>query len=186
MSMKKFKILAKEVLVDSPYCPIEKQTVEFHDGNIGEWFVKTCSDAVIVFPMLKSGEVLLQRSYKHGSGEIITECCAGLIDEGEEPIEAAKRELLEETGYEAKELKKIGEIFADPTAATMRYHIFLAKDCVSVGKQKLDKSEQIEVFTVKDFNTAKELLTSEEVYTSAATMATVAFVEKYLKKFDKD
>ncbi len=174
--MKKFKILSKEVLIDSPYCLIEKQIVEFHDGNKGEWFVKNCGDAVIVFPVLNSGEILLQRSYKHGSGEIVTECCAGLIDEGEEPIQSAKRELLEETGHEAGELEKIGEIFADPTSATMRYHIFLAKNCVCTGEQQLDKSEQIEVFTVKDFNEAKELLTSGEVKTSAATMAALSFI----------
>jgi len=174
--MKKFKILSKEILVDSPYCLIEKQIVEFHDGNKGEWFVKNCGDAVIVFPFLKSGEVLLQRSYKHGSGEIVTECCAGLIDEGETPIQSAQRELLEETGYEAEELEKIGEIFADPTSATMKYHIFIAKNCSCVGKQELDKSEQIEVFTVKDFNEAKKLLTSAGTKTSAATMAGMAFI----------
>ena len=110
--MKKFKVLSRKVLIDSPFCPVEKQVVELPDGQTCDWYLNTSNDAVIVVPFLETGEVLLQRGYKHGSGEVITEFCAGLIDDGETPLETAKRELLEETGY-AGNLKQSGEIFAN-------------------------------------------------------------------------
>ncbi|MCF7906092.1 NUDIX hydrolase [Candidatus Gracilibacteria bacterium] len=174
--MKKFKILSKSTLVDSPYCPIEKHIVEFHDGNQGEWFVNTSRDAVIVIPFLETGEVILQKSYKHGGGEVVTEFCAGLIDEGETPEQSAKRELREETGYGGETFSKIGEVLANPTGSTMRYHFFVAKKCTKVGERKLDLSEQIEVFLVENLEEAKKLLTDKNTKTSSATMAGLAFV----------
>ncbi len=183
--MKKFRILSREKLLDSKFFPLEKQTVEFPDGRKGEWFVKTSPDAVIVFPVLSSGEILLQRAYKHGGGEIVTEICAGLLDSGETPTEAAQRELREETGYKAKKFQKIGECFGDPTAASMRYHFFLATGCVHAGAQELDDSEQIEVFTVSDFTAAQTLLTSGKVHTSAATLAMLPMVESFFGKANK-
>ncbi len=178
--MKKFKILSRETLINSPYCPVEKHIVEFPDGGKGEWFVNTSSDAVIVIPITTDGKIVLQRSYKHGGGEVVTEFCAGLIDKGETPEVSARRELKEETGFVPSSLQKIGELFANPTGSSMRYHFFLARGCSLVGKQELDLSEQIEVFLVDDWNEAKALLTNSKTLTSSATMAGVGFASKYL------
>ncbi len=173
--MKKFKVLSRKVLIDSPFCPVEKQVVELPDGQTCDWYLNTSNDAVIVVPFLETGEVLLQRGYKHGSGEVITEFCAGLIDDGETPLETAKRELLEETGY-AGNLKQSGEIFANATGSTMKYHFFIADGCRKVADQKLDKAEQIECFTVKNIIEAQKLLSTSDVKTTAATMAVFGFI----------
>jgi len=178
--MKKFKILSKEILIDSPYCPVEKHIVEFPDGGEGEWFVNTSDDAVIVVPITKDGKVILQRSYKHGGGEEVVEFCAGMIDAGEIPVEAAKRELREETGFTSDSLEKIGEVFSNPTGSSMKYYFFLARDCSETGPQDLDPSEQIEVFLVDDWGSAKRLLTDKGTLTSSATMAGIGFGEKHL------
>ncbi len=178
--MKKFKIISKEKLIDSPYCPVEKHIVEFPDGGTGEWFVNTSSDAVIVVPITKDGKVILQRSYKHGGGEEVVEFCAGMIDEGETPPQAAKRELREETGFSSEKFEKIGECFSNPTGSSMKYHFFLARDCSQTGEQDLDPSEQIEVFLLDDWTSAKRLLTDGGTITSSATIAAVGFGDKYL------
>jgi len=176
--MKKFKILFRETLLDSPYCPIEKHIVELPRGGTTEWFVNTSSDAVIVIPITKTGEVILQKSYKHGGGEIVIEFCAGLVDKLEVLLHAARRELREETGYIGKHFTKIGEVFANPTGSSMKYHFFLASGCVYSGAQKLDESEQIEVLKVKNMEAARKLLTDPKTKTSSATMAGLAFTMK--------
>ncbi len=178
--MKKFKILSKEKLIESPYCPVERHEVEFPDGGKGEWFVNTSNDAVIVIPITKEGKIILQRSYKHGGGEEVVEFCAGIIDEGETPEVAAARELQEETGYAVGGLEKIGEVFANPTGSSMKYHFFLAKDCEENGGQDLDLSEQIEVFFAENWAEAKALLTDKKTVTSSATMAGIGFADRAL------
>jgi len=174
--MKPFKILSREIILDNPYCPIEKHIVELPDGTQGEWFVNTASDAVIVIPVLKTGEILLQKNYKHGSGHIITEFCAGMIDPGETPEQAATRELLEETGHSAESFTRLGEAFANPTGSSMKYHFFLAQNCEKVSDQSLDTAEQIEIFTVKNAEEAKKLLTDPATHTSSATLSALTFL----------
>ena len=175
--MQKFKVLSEQVIITSKYSPTKKQIVELPGGETAEWYINTSNDAVVVVPLLKSGEVLLQRGYKHGSGEIITEFCAGLVDDGERPIEAAMRELIEETGHTGM-LEWIGECFANPTGSTMKYHFFLAQNCEKQIEQQLDPAEQIELFTVKDLAAARSLLTKEGVCISAATLAALSMLNE--------
>jgi ADP-ribose pyrophosphatase len=178
--MKKFKVLSKEKLIESQYCPVERHEVEFPDGGKGEWFVNTSADAVIVVPITTEGKVILQRSYKHGGGEEVVEFCAGIIDEGETPEVAAARELQEETGFKSERFEKIGEVFANPTGSSMKYHFFLARNCSQNGTQDLDPSEQIEVFFAEDWASAVELLTDSQTTTSSATIAGIGFANRAL------
>ncbi|MDH3324934.1 MAG: NUDIX hydrolase [Candidatus Peregrinibacteria bacterium] len=174
--MKKFKILSSEKLVDEQYCPIEKQLVELPNGDQTYWFVNNTPDAVIVIAFLSDGQVLLQKNYKHGSGEFITEFTAGMIDSGETPADCAKRELLEETGHSAESFEKIGESFANPTGSPMKYHFFVAKNCHKTGEQNLDQSEQIEVFFAQNTEEARNILTNPKNHTSAASLALLALI----------
>ena len=174
--MKKYPIKSREVLISSPYSPVEKHEIELPDGRIAEWYVNTSADAVVVIPVLKDGKVLLQRAYKHGGGEVITEFCAGLMDDGEVPEETARRELLEETGYSAGSLKFLGSCFANPTGSTMKYHFFLAEGCEKVAEQKLDDTEQIECFVVEDLEAAREVICGGSVLTSAASLGAISMI----------
>jgi len=158
---------------------VEKHIVEFPDGGKGERFVNTSDNAAIVVPITTEGKVILQRSYKYGSGKEIVEFCAGIIDPGETPEVAAVRELQEETGFQAGSLEKIGEVFANPTGSIMKYHFFLARECSQNGEQDLDPSEQIEVFFADDWDSAKALLTDSKTITSSATIAGMGFANDY-------
>lgn len=178
--MKKFKILSREKILDAKYSPVEKHIVELPSGKTTEWYVNTTDSAVVVVPILSSGEVLLQRNYKHGSREVVTEFCAGLIDDGEKPIHAAERELLEETGYKGQ-LHFIGEVFANPTGSTMKYYFFVAEDCKKIAEQDLDEAEQVELFTASDLMETRKILTDPKTKTAAATVSALAFAEKCRK-----
>lgn len=179
--MKPFKIISRETLFDSPFCPIEKQRVELPDGTETDWFVNQGADVVIVVPILADGQVLLQQQYKHGSGVVVTEFCAGMVDPGERPQEAAIRELREETGYESTRWQKIGESLVDPTGSSKRHHFFLARDCVFVGDSNPEPTEQIELLLVKDFKTAEELLFNTDTKTASTMIAALKYVEKAIE-----
>ncbi len=168
--MKPFKILSRETLIDSPFCPIEKQIVELPNGKTTEWFVNLNKGAVIVIPILENGEILLQKNYKHGCGQVILEFCAGMIDEGETPEQAAKRELLEETGYASPQFIKLKSIFNDPSGSKMQYHYFLAKNASKTQEPELEDAEQIEPFTIKNLETLKTFLTHPDTKTTSATV----------------
>lgn len=177
--MKPFEILQRESILNSPWMPIERQTVRFPNGEKGEWYLNMSQDAVIVIPFLVNGNVLMQKAYKHGAGTILYEFCAGMIDEGESPEEAAKRELLEETGYQAESLLFLGNSFANPTGSPMRYHYFLGKNCVFQKSPELEVSEQIENFSVENLAAAKTLLTDPLHISSVAALSGITLAEQY-------
>jgi 8-oxo-dGTP pyrophosphatase MutT (NUDIX family) len=194
--VKKFKILSKKLIVDEPYCQIEKQQVLTHNGTKLDWFVQLNYDAVIVVPFFKTGEVLLQKAYKHGAQSFIIEFPAGLTENKKELLKhAAARELREETGIVAKKITKIGSVLANPTGSPMRYHFFIAEGCQSLAEKELDDAEQTETFLIKNFKTAENYLLSTmqpkdlalkgpqvKFQTSTSTIAALPFVRKYLEK----
>jgi len=175
--MKPFKILSKELLVDSPFCRIEKQLVELPDGSTADWYVSLNTDAVIVIPVMADGSVILQQQYKHGGGEVVTEFCAGMVDEGETTTQAAARELQEETGYTAEEFIHLKTVFSNPTGSRMKYHYFLAKNAELNDKPNLEPAEQIELIKLPSIKAAREYLLKTETLTTAGMIGALSLVE---------
>lgn len=175
--MKPFKVLSQERLVDSPFCCIEKQQVELPDGSTTDWYVSLNSDAVIVIPICADGSVILQQQYKHGGGEVVTEFCAGLVDKGETPLQAAQRELLEETGYKAEAFVHLKTVFSNPTGSRMKYHYFLAKNAVLTEKPKLEPAEQIELIKLTNIDATREYLLKPETITTAGMIGALSLVQ---------
>lgn len=174
--MKPFKVLHSEMISDVEYCRVEKQRVVLPDKTETDWYIKHSEPAVVIIPVLKTGEILLQRTYKHGCGKIVVEFPAGLVDNNEEPEFTAERELREETGYVAEELIPIGKCHADATGSKMTYYFFLAEGCEKITKPMLDDSEQIEPFTVASFGEVQKEFLSGEYETSASSLAALAAV----------
>lgn len=168
--MKPFKVLKRERIIDEEFCRIDKEHVRFPDGTEGDWFIKQNNNAAIIIPVLKTGEILLERCYKHGCGQVIVEFPAGLIELGEDPAQGAARELLEETGYATETWHKLGEAYASPTGSPMKHIYFLAKDCIKVAEPDLEAAEQIEIELAPDMKAAKKLiqtsLSSNTAYTA--------------------
>ena len=120
-------------------------TCELPDGRIIEPVILEFSDWACVFALTKQQEVLLIRLYRHGVGKIIWEIPGGVIDPGETPLEAIRRELLEETGYSGGRFIETGVVSPNPDNHTNHMHIFLALDVEKVGPQHPDDIDRIEV-----------------------------------------
>jgi 8-oxo-dGTP pyrophosphatase MutT (NUDIX family) len=96
-------------------------------------------------PLVLPERFVMVRQWRHGSKEISLEFPGGVFEPGENPQEAAGRELLEETGYKAGKITKLGEFNPNPAIMSNRVHFFLAEDLVNTGRQNLDADEFVDV-----------------------------------------
>jgi 8-oxo-dGTP pyrophosphatase MutT (NUDIX family) len=120
--------------------------VELPNGaRIDDYYVFEKKSAAIIVAMDKNNNLIIKKEYRYPIDEFLYELPGGTIEELEEPLQTAKRELLEETGYEAKEWKLLGKNYDYPTKDTNCVYIYLAKDICKVAEQNLEISEDIEM-----------------------------------------
>jgi ADP-ribose pyrophosphatase len=119
---------------------------ELPDGKLIDGLVLEFADWVTILALTKEQEVVLVRQYRHGAQKVILELPGGAMEaEDKSPLEAARRELLEETGYASDRFIQIGCVSPNPAFQTNLIYTFLALDAVKVANQNLDETEEIEV-----------------------------------------
>ena len=112
--------------------------------------------AAAMVPLLDDGKVVLIKQYRHAVGEFLWEIPAGTLEPPEEPVECARRELVEETGYEASSLDILAQILPAPGYTDERIHIFLATG-LTPAEQKLEDDEILKAEPTH-FETALEMI----------------------------
>lgn len=100
--------------------------------------------AAVLLAVTNERRVVLVRQYRYASGEMMLEVPAGTIDAGESPVETARRELVEETGYYPNRLEKLYEFFPSPGILTELMHLFLATD-LEEREAAPDDDESLEI-----------------------------------------
>lgn len=98
-------------------------------------------DWVNIIPLTERNEVVMIEQYRHGSDEVILEIPGGMVDEGETPADSAARELLEETGYVAREMKQLGRVRPNPAIQNNWLYSFVAHAAVKEREPAFDSSE---------------------------------------------
>ncbi|HEY3596329.1 MAG TPA: NUDIX hydrolase [Paraburkholderia sp.] len=129
-----------------PFMTVNLDTVRLPDGKEATREYVVHPGAVMVIPLLDDGRVLLERQYRYALGKVMTEYPAGKLDPNEDELACAKRELLEETGYTAREYTFLARIHPIISYSTEFIDIFLARG-LTQGERKLDDGEFIELFT---------------------------------------
>ncbi len=113
------------------------------DGAAHNFFVIEAPDWVNVIALTKEKEIVLIEQYRQGTEEITLEIPGGMIDAGEEPEAAARRELAEETGYEAREFVLLGKSRPNPAIQTNWMYHYLALDCEKTVETAFDEHESL-------------------------------------------
>src|SRR4051812_3738308 len=117
---KRWKRINAEVVWTSPWMSIEKRTYELPDGHVkNDYYHLNRPDYVLILASDNTNRILVEKQYRRGVEEFVYELPAGWIQEGESSLQAAKRELLEETGM-VGEGEDVYELFAQPGFSSLK------------------------------------------------------------------
>ena len=138
--------------------------------------------AVCVLPLDSEGNVTVVKQYRYAHSRVLTEIPAGKLDEGEDFLTAAKRELLEETGITAGKYTFLGEIYTTPAFVDEVIYMYLATELCESGEQSLDRDEflnveKIPLDTLVDMTLRGEI---RDAKTQAAVLKAAAFRDRGL------
>ena len=117
-------------------------------GDSRDAFVIDAPDWINVIPLTDDRQVVLVRQFRFGVERVTLEIPGGMCDPGEAPEAAARRELAEETGYQARELRPLGSVEPNPAIQSNRCHTFLALGAFPAGPPRPDPGEELELTTV--------------------------------------
>lgn len=142
-----WKVLKSKYLHKEPWLTVREEVVELPNGaQIPTYYIFDYPDWVNVLAITKEKKFVFIRQYRHGLGRADFELCAGVRDKEDETLlAAAKRELMEESGYGNGDWKEYMTISANPATHSNLTYCFLATDVEKLGEQSLDASEDISV-----------------------------------------
>lgn len=158
MKQQSWRTLSSEYLVNEPWAVLRRDSCMMPNGYIvPEYYILEYPNWVNIVALTDKNEIVLVKQYRHGVQESVLEIPGGVIDEGEDALVAAKRELLEETGYLFDSFEKICELFPNPATSNNITTTYLARGGKKVQEQQLDSQEDIEVI-LKSPEEVKQLL----------------------------
>jgi len=176
-SGKAWKTLGRRtVLSRPPWYEIEEERVELPNGSvIDAYTAMRLRDYVTVVALTPARDLLIERMYKHGPRDIVLDLPSGLIEDGEAPLPAAQRELLEETGHRSDKWTPLGTFVVNSNYGGGRMHAFLALDVERVREPNSGDLEEMELLQ-RPFTDALAGLRRGEfkLLSAAATIALAA------------
>lgn len=144
-----WRIAESTWLLRSGFMDVRRDFCRTRDGSRSrDYFAVDLKDFCEVVALTPRLGLLLVREYKHGARAVMRTLPAGFTEPGEAPEQAARRELLEETGYSAPTFAQLGTFLLLPDLSSCRGHVFLARDAVATVAPHPDADEDIEVEVV--------------------------------------
>ena len=159
----KWETISSEYLFRRPWLTVRHDKVRLPDGRINpEFYVLEYPDWVNIIAITENGEFVMERQYRHGLDKTCYEIAAGVVENGETPLEAARRELEEETGYGGGEWKELMLISGNPSTTSNLTHCFLAEGVKKVSAPHLDSTEDLSVCLLS-LDQVRQLLVSDKI-----------------------
>ena len=156
-------ILSSEYIIKRPWLTARKDKLQLPDGRINpEYYVLEYPDWVNIIAIREDGKFIMERQYRHGIQMTGYEIPAGVIEKGETPLEAAKRELWEETGYVGDCWEELLTEAPNSSTCTNFCHSFIARNLKKVDGQHLDPTEDISVI-IMTLDEVRNLLFNNEI-----------------------
>lgn len=161
--MEKWKTIDSKYIIQRPWATLRVDKLEMPNGNIKEeYYVLEYPTWVNMVALTEDNQVIFVKQYRHGAGRIMVELPAGVVEDNEDPEIAARRELLEETGYAFDDISYVCELFANPATSGNITYTYLLTGGRKVQEQDLDPSEDIEV-VLMDLEEAKQFLFDNKI-----------------------
>ena len=176
---RKWNKINQERVFDCKYIKVVRSLFKNDLGYEDDFYSIPFGDWVHVVPEV-DGKILMVELFRFGTEDYSLEFPGGQLDKNDSPLEAAKRELIEETGYESQEYVSLGWSYPNPAIQHNKCHYYVAKNAVKTSDQDLEPAEDIEVnlYTYQEF---KDLIYKGSITHSLALTASL----KYLQYRDK-
>lgn len=158
------KTLSSEIVFDGKIMTVRKDEIELPTGHKSSREVVEHSGGVVILAVCKKDEeekILMVKQFRYPLSQPLLELPAGKLEKGEDPLEAAKRELHEETGYEAAKWENLGYIFTSPGYSNEKLYLYKASDLNFVGQCP----DEGEILVDYQFSTSevKKMINSGEI-----------------------
>jgi 8-oxo-dGTP pyrophosphatase MutT (NUDIX family) len=170
--------LGGERLFETPYFALRSDRLRLPDGTIKDpYYIIERPDAAIIFPLTQKGEVVLVRQYRPPLERMELGLPAGLVERGEKPEAAGRRELLEETGYSGGEWEPLGALASSPSLKDNWAYLFLARSVEKAAAPDPDEHELVEVVKVS-VGELRGLIQSGQILSSSGVAAIMLALER--------
>lgn len=141
-----WEVLSSTYLLSTKWLTVRRDQIRMPSGvEIEDYYVLEYPDWINVIAVTEDGLFVIEQQYRHGTQSVDYEICAGTLEKDEDALTAAKRELLEETGYAGGEWELYCESAPNPAAMTNMNHTFLAKGVKYTGNRHLERTEDINI-----------------------------------------
>lgn len=178
--MKKWKKKKSELILDTKFFKVRKDTVELPTKKVKEWTYWDSRDSAMVLGMTRDKKLVMIKQYRYLVGDEVIEFPSGGLHENESVEAGARREFEEESGFKCTSLQKLGSFYETYGALNRQIHIFFSKN-VSTSRQKLDRGESgFEDIEVKlmDFEKAIQLALENKIVAMGSSLAILLLKEK--------
>jgi ADP-ribose pyrophosphatase len=151
VSETKGKVLNSQTMFEGPLFSVRRDRVIEPSGCEVTRDVVVHPGSVVLLPVFPDGKILMVRQYRHAAGCFLWELVAGGMEPGETPLAAARRELIEETGYRARRMQMLFDVFPTPGFVSEHMVVFACRD-LKAGKAQPEEHEKLEVrrFTLRE------------------------------------
>lgn len=158
---------------------VRRDRVRLPDGSEGVREYVTHPGAVVMIPVLDDGRLVFERQYRYPVGRVMLELPAGKIELDEDTLETAKRELREETGFEAADWRHLATMHPTIGYADERIEIYLARQLTALASNELDEGEFLEIVILSLDEAFEEIRAGR--LTDGKTLSALLWTEKVLR-----
>lgn len=159
-----FKVIKENRIFEGRVFSVNVDEIEYNDtGNRASRQVAHHPGGAVVVPLKSDGKIILISQYRYPHRKPVIEFPAGKLEHAEDPLDCAKRELAEETGYTSNKISKLGKIFTTPGFCDEILHIYLAEDLIPGNHAREEGEEGMEILELTIDEIEKKIYNGEIV-----------------------